>query len=276
MTLSERNAFFKAGIVFCACFTLLIIIISFLIVPVYPTIEENSRRPGNFFQIISGLFLGSSFYAVHASLVIAVLFSFAGLFLIHSFFERTSVPEILYVSFFILSFSFEIIRLVLPLHLIYNFPSLYLLGASRVLFFARYFSVFSLFTAGIYAAGLEVQKTRNIIFVLVITVLIISLGVPIDVQTWDTSLNMANGFSSMFTLIEIAALITTVISFFIAVKVRGSGDYVYVGIGVLLAMTGRSILLGTDNWAGPVPGILLLAFGTWFICSKLHRIHLWL
>ena len=276
MTLSERNIFFKAGITFCSVITLLILAASFLIMPVYSEMSEDSGRPVNLFQFISGRFLENNYYAVHISLIIAVLFSLIGMLLIHSFFERTSTPEIVYISLFIASFSFEIIRLILPLHFIYNFPSLYLLSASRVLLFARCFCIFSLFTAGIFAAGFEAQRTRNVILIIFVTALAISLGVPIDVLNWDTGLNTGNGYASMFRLIESAAFIGTVISFFIAVKVRGSGDYVYVGIGVIFALIGRSMLLGTDNWAGPVLGILLLSFGTSFLCSKLHKIHLWL
>lgn len=276
MTLSERNVFFKTGIVFCAVITLIVFAASFLIIPVYPTMEENTRRPEYLFQIISGWFLENDYYAVHASLVMATLFSFIGMILIFSFFERTSAPEIIYISFFIFSFSFEVIRLVFPLHLIYNFPSSYLLGASRVLLFARYFSIFSLFAGSICAAGLEVQKTRNVIFIILIAVFVITSGVPIDTQTWDTNLNAASGYTSMFKTIEVIAFIITVVSFFIAGRIRGSGEYAHIGIGVLFAMTGRNILIGTDNWAGPVLGILLLSFGTWFVCSKLHKIHLWL
>jgi hypothetical protein len=246
------------------------------VVPIYPEIETNIRRPEYLFQVISGWFLGSDYYAVHASLILAVVFSFVGTLLIHNFFERTSAPEILYISFFTLSLSFEVIRLILPLHLIYNFPSSYLLGASRVLLFARYFSVISLFTASVCAAGLEVQKTRNVIFFMVIAALLIILGIPVDTQIWDTSFVMFSGYSSMFRMIEAVVFITTAITFFIAAKVRDSREYIYVGIGVILALIGRNILIGTDNWAGPVPGIFLLSFGTWFICSRLHKIHLWL
>jgi hypothetical protein len=102
------------------------------------------------------------------------------------------------------------------------------------------------------------------------------LGVPIDAQSWDTSFSMISGYTAMFKMIEIVVFFTTSITFFVAAKVRDSKDYIYVGIGVMLALIGRNILLGTDNWAGPVPGIFLLSFGTWFICSKLHKIHLWL
>nr|AXS01207.1 hypothetical protein [uncultured bacterium] len=102
------------------------------------------------------------------------------------------------------------------------------------------------------------------------------IGVPIDTQSWDTSFNTINGFNNMFRLIEIAAFFAIVISFFIAVHVRGSKEYAYIGIGLTIALAGRYFLLYFDNWAGPVPGILMMSFGMWFVCSKLHRIYLWL
>jgi hypothetical protein len=276
MTLSERNVFFKAGIAFCLIITLLAFALSILTIPVYSGMEENNRHPLYLFQAISGLFLQNNYYAVHTSLVMAVLFSFIGIALIHSFFERTSAPEILYISLFTISFSFEVIRLILPLNLINSFPLLYLLGASRLLLFARYFGLFSLFVASVCAAGLDVQKTRNIILVLIIAVLLITFSVPIDTLIWDTGFNMITGYPFLFKMIEVVLFITTVLTFFIAVKIRDSKEYVNVGIGAALALIGRNILIGSDNWAGNILGIVLLSFGTYFLCSKLHKIHLWL
>jgi len=276
MTLSGRNVFFKMGIVFCLLITVLAFGASVLTIPVYPSIEENVRHPANFFQTVSGWFINSSYLAVHASLILAVLFSAVTMILIFSFFERTSAPEILYISLFTISLSFEIIRLILPLHLIYNFSFFYLLNATKILLFARYFSVFSLFAASICAAGLEIQKIRNIILILIVTVLLIVMGIPIDTQTWDAGFNMVRDHPFLLKMIEVVVFIATVLTFFVAVKVRDSKEYAYIGIGVVLALTGRNILIGTDNWAGPVLGILLLSFGVWFICSKLHKIHLWL
>jgi len=238
--------------------------------------EEASRRPAHIYQAITGWFLNSNFYSVHITLVFAALFSLVAIILIHSFFERTHAPEILYISIFTVSFTFESFRLFLPLHYIFNFPYIYLLIMSRFLLFIRYFSIFSLFTAGICAAGLEVQKTRTIIFIITIAALIITIGVPIDILNWDTSLNIVNGYRAIFRMIELAAFLTTTISFFVAAKNRDTREYRYIAIGVILVFIGRNILLGTDNWLGPVPGIALLSIGTWLICSKLHKIYLWL
>jgi hypothetical protein len=308
MTLSERNLFFKIEIFFCAAIILLVLAASFFTIPFYQgtnyaqeadysqetehvqgidynqgvdhscimIMEENTRRPDYIFQIITGWILGNDYYAVFAALMLAALYSFIGILLIHSFFERTPTPEILYIAIFTISLSFEAIRLLLPLNIILNFPSVYLRIVTRVLLFARFFGIFSLFTAGLCAAGLDVQKTRNAIFIIIIAVLVITGSVPIDVHSWDTGFNLTIGYTTMFRMIELLVFITTIASFFIAAKVRDSKEYVYAGVGVIFALTGRNILLGTDNWIGVVLGILLLSFGTWFLCRKVHKIHLWL
>jgi hypothetical protein len=276
MTLSERNVFFRAAIAFCAVSALLTLGISWLVVPLYKTIGEIDRRPADFAQFFLGRLFEQDYFAVHASLAALVVFSLAGLFLILSFFEQTATPEILYISFFIFSFTFEIIRLIIPLHIIYTIPSFYILISTRILLFARYFGIFSMVAASLCAAGLEVQMNRNLITIIIAAALVIVTGVPIDIQSWNTSLNVIYGFSSIFRVIEAAAFLASVTSFFIASNVRGSVEYIYIGIGVMIAFIGRYFLLNFDNWAGPIPGIIMLSFGTWFACSKLHRIYLWM
>jgi len=276
MTLSERNVFFRIATAFCAISALLTLGISWLVVPLYKTIGETARRPGEFAQFFLGRLFEPDYFAVHASLAALVVFSLAGLFLILSFFEQTATPELLYISFFILSLTFEIIRLIIPLHIIYTIPSFYILISMRILIFARYFGVFSMVAAGLCAAGLEFQMNRNLILIIIAGALVIVTGVPIDIQSWDTGLNVIYGFSSIFWVIEAAAFLAAVLSFFVAANVRGSAEYVYIGIGVMFAFAGRYFLLNFDNWAGPIPGIIMLSFGTWFACSKLHRIYLWM
>jgi hypothetical protein len=276
MTLTDRNTIFKAGIVFCSVCTFLVLGLSFSVIPVYSTFGENGYRPDDIFQVISSHFTSINYYAVHMSISAAILYSLFGIILIHFYFEQTNAVEILYIAIFIASFSVESLRLILPLQILYNFHPVYLLITSRILLFGRHFGLFSLFTASICAAGLEAQKSRSIIMIIGIAAIVVTLSIPIDVQTWDTSFNITVGFTNMFRLIEVAAVLTTVLNFFIAINVRGSGDYVYIGWGALFALLGRNMLLAADNWFSPCLGIVLLIVGTWFICNKLHNINLWL
>ena len=277
MTLSGRNALFKTGIALTAFCVVLVIIASFYVIPAYPSMEtENPLRPEGFLQAFTGRFFNTDFYAFHVALAAAVLYSFVSIIFIFFYYEKTWAPEILFVAFFSVSFCFEAARLVIPLCIISEMSSFYQLIASRTMLFGRYFGFFSIFTASVCSTGLDVKKPMILFMIILVATLVIAMGIPIDTQTWDTSLNMINGYTAMFRLIETILFLITVISFFIAASIRSSREYIIIGIGTFLALSGRILLLDIDNWAGPVSGILFLTAGTWLICTRLHKIYLWL
>jgi hypothetical protein len=277
MTLSTRNSVFKAGI-FCSVLCLLISgAASLQVIPIYAFMEQKiTRRPAGLFNALVDGFFDANLLAVHCCILGMVLYSVLSIALLHYFFEKTQSPEILFVGFFAVSFSLEALRLILPLGWVYEIPSLYLLIATRIMLFGRYFGIFSLFTASVYAVSFEVQRQRNVIMIVTVISLIIALGIPIDTQIWDSSLVMIHGSNSMFRLIETGTFLITTVSFFIAVWSRGSRDFIFTGVGAILAYIGRTILLGADTWAALPCGLLFLAAGTWLICIKLHKIYLWL
>jgi hypothetical protein len=206
----------------------------------------------------------------------SVLYAFITTILIYYFFEKTQSPEILFFALFVASFSFEALRVMVPLVAVNNLPNVYLVMSSRVLLIARYFGVFSLFAASVYAAGLGEQKQGNIVFIITIAAMVIALGTPVDGLAWDSSLMMVSGYTAMLKMVEVGIVLITAISFFISAYSRGSKEYIFIGIGSLLAFWGRAILLAADTWITPLPGLALLAAGTWIICVQLHRVYLWL
>jgi hypothetical protein len=238
--------------------------------------QEIARRPEGLFQVLAGKLFVTNLLAVYWCVMGLVLYDFLSIILIYYFFEKTQSPEILFVAFFAASFAPEALRLLLPLSRVYEIPSLYLLMASRITLFGRYFGLFSLFTASIYAVGFKVQKQRNVVLIIAVITLIITLGVPIDTETWDSSLNMISGYVSIFRLIEVGAFLIITLSFFIAAWLNSSRDFAFIGIGSALAILGRHVLLNADAWAALPTGLLLLIVGTWLVCTKLHKIYLWL
>ena len=277
MTLSDRNTIFRVGMILSFLCLLICLFASAKVMSVYaPMEQEIARRPEGLFQVLAGKLFVTNLLAVHWCVMGLVLYAFLSIILIYYFFEKTQSPEILFVVFFAASFAPEALRLLLPLSRVYEIPSLYLLMTSRVTLFGRYFGIFSLFTASIYAVGFKAQKQRNVVMIVAVVTLIITLGVPIDTETWDSGLNMIRGYVSMFRLIEVGAFLITVMSFFIAAWSRSSREFVFIGAGSVLALLGRHILLNADTWAALPTGLLLLTLGTWLICTKLHKIYLWL
>jgi hypothetical protein len=277
MTLSDRNNIFKAGIGLSFLFLIICFAASIKTVPVYPLMEsEITLRSKGVLQAFIGKFFDPKLLAVHCNILVLVLYSFTTMIFIYYFFEKTKSPEILFVVFFAASFSIEALRLIIPLGRVYDYPSLYTLAVSRIILFGRFFGVFSLFTASIYGVGYEMQRQRYVVTIITVTSLLIAMGIPIDTQTWDSGLNMVIGYDRMFALINAGTFLITAISFFIAAWSRGQRGYIFIGAGSALVFLGRNILLNADTWAGLPLGLPLLAFGTWLICTNLHRIYLWL
>jgi hypothetical protein len=277
MTLSNRNCFFKGGIIISLVTLIGIGVISNILLPFYPALLPlAARRSQGIFQALAGYFLSPAPYVPFASIVTAVAYSLITMILIFYFFEKTHAPEILFIAFFTLSFAFESARLIVPLRSAWELPGAYLTGAYRVLIFGRYFGLFSLFVAGVCASGLEIREPGHVILLIIGVTLIVALGMPIDSLSWDSALCLISGYASMFKLVEIGVILITMVSFFVAAYIRSTREYVFIGIGALLVSLGRSLLLTADTWATPFSGLAILIVGTWFICNQLHRVYLWL
>ncbi|MCL2479064.1 MAG: hypothetical protein FWF22_06155 [Treponema sp.] len=277
MTLTNRNRCFKAGIVLSSLSLIIIAAAAFIILPVYPSALNGSvRSTAGFYQQIAEKLLKSSPYVPFVSMAAAVVYSLAGIILITYFFRQTKSPEIIFVGLFIISMAFECIRIIIPLKLIMDLPNIYLTNSSRIILFGRYFGLFSLFAASVYTAGLEVQKQQYVILICFAASLILAMGVPVDGLSWDSTLIMLNDFNTTFIMIQAGIIGITIVSFLISAYTRGSKDYIFIGIGALLAFFGRNILFSADTWASPAPGLIILSVGTWMICTRFHHIYLWL
>ena len=275
MTLSARNDFFRGGIIFAALSLAFIAAGGYFAFPAYPEAAAAAamRSRGMIQALIDR---EPSAYVPFYTMLAAGAYSFISIILINYFFEKTHSPEILFFGLFVVSLSFEFVRVMVPLKTIVPFPAMYLITGSRILLFGRYFGLFSLFAAAVYAAGLDAQKQQNTFLILVLSALVIAIRVPIDSLVWDSTLVPWNGYKSMFSLVEAGILAVTILTFFISAYTRGSRAYVFIGFGTFLVFIGRSILINSDTWITPLPGLLALSMGTWLICSRLHREYLWL
>jgi hypothetical protein len=276
MTLSTRNNYFRIGIALSFLSLAATLALSFTTFAAYPQAGAEAIRTTGIFQSLVARFFQPQAYVSLVTMVSSVFYAFIALILIYYFFEKTQSPEILFFALFVSAFAFEGLRVMVPLKDVYNLPAFYAVLGSRTLLFARFFGIFSLFAASLYAAGLGEQKQGNIVFVIAIAALVVALGVPIDGLVWDSSLMMLRGYPSMLHMVEGGIMLITIISFFISAWSRGSREYVFIGIGSLLVFWGRAMLLASDTWITPLPALFLLAGGTWISCVQLHHVYLWL
>lgn len=250
---------------------------AFVVMPVYPiSVAGAARRVSGLLQPLVSRFWEPASYAPFFSMACSVVYAFAATIVIYSSFEQTRCQEILFFSFFALSFAFEAGRILPALSKQYAFPSFYLIVGTRAMLFGRYFGLFSLFASSACAAGLEVDKQRILLSTIILTTLLIVSGIPVDSLSWDSSLCMIRAYSGLFDMLELCLVCATALSFFITAYSRSSIEYVFIGAGSLLAALGRSLLFSSDTWITLFPAAAALVAGTWFICARLHRMCLWL
>ena len=273
MTLAERNLIFKIEIFCVALLVLLVMLSSFFVIHLYPAAVKNAIERSN--NIIPGLtidFVPAQSFAPFISVICTVVYAFTGVICIYMYFEKTESPEIFFFSFFVLSIAFESLRVITPMSLQYTVPSLYLGIAFKVLFFFRYLGIFSLFAASINAAGM---RLKNSLFMSVIVALLIALRVPVD-RSWNSSLGPIAGMTTTFAVVNTGCILITVLNFFVSAYSSGEKNYLLIGAGFFLVFLGRELLINADTIFIPFLGFALLAFGTWFITTRLHKIYLWL
>jgi len=277
MTLATRNKVFLLSLIISF---VPLIPIGFYLTRLLPALDATlaaaSQRSAGFVQLLTAPLLAASPLAPLVAILAAVVYSLASLLLIYLFFEKTQSSEILFLALFALTFSLEGLRLLTPLSGKLELPAAYAVSAARLLIFSRHFGLFSLFMAGVYAAGFGFQKHGNLILILAVTSLMISSGVPIDGLSWDSAFTMVQGYNSMFVLVEIGIGLITASSFIVAAYARGSPEFTQTALGSVLLFLGRDGLIRADNWIALPVSLACLAVGTWLITTRLHRYYLWL
>jgi hypothetical protein len=277
MTLLQRNRFILIEIAL-AFFSFLILLISAgSIFPVFSeAVAEASKRTINIIQPLVNLLFKPQSYSVLTAIFISCIYALTVSILIYFFFEKTQCQEILFFTFFVLSFGFEMFRITVPWNDTLNLPRVYLIISGRTILFGRIFGTLSLLTSGIYAAGFNVQKQSHIILLMIVISMIIAAGVPLDALSWDSALNIVSGYSVMLLITETVIFFFAIMSFFIAAHGKESKEFLRIGLGSILLFFGRNLLLNCDSWIILPIAVSLLGIGTWYICSKLHQIYLWL
>jgi len=277
MTVDQRNLYFKAGIILSLLCLAMIIVMAEKLLPFYPELCGGAlHRPEGFLQNITDRFFSTAPASVFTSLIVSAFYTLCVSVLLFVFFEKTQSPEILFIGVFALSFAFETLRIMVPLHKMYVFPSTLLTAGTRLLFSGRFSGILALFISSLYAAGLNIQKQGSIILTMLITILLVTLRIPVNGQSWDTSLAMLTGYSTLFRHTETVLIIITIITFLAASFTKDTREYRFVALGIFLAFLGRGLLIGADTWPALTLGILILVGGTWFIMLWLHRVYLWL
>jgi hypothetical protein len=273
MTLTTRNWYLLAGIGFSLAALVLALVFAHIALPLFPGLVDEAAVRGFTYGMFPAWQVNP--YVPFAVMLAAVVYAVITQTLVYQFFEKTQSPEIFFFALFVFSFTFECVRMALPLQQHYALPQVFAVTAERLELFGRFFGVFALFASSIYATGFKAQKQGTVLFLITLIALFFAIRIPIDPLAWDSGLRLNSGHRSMFRIIETVTALLAVASYLVSARMRGGKEFVLVGVGAFLAFMGRMFLLDANAFSTAALAFLCLLAGTGLVCKQLHRIYLW-
>lgn len=260
MTLTTRNTVSIVGLITALVFTAIFILL--LILPDFRVV------------LSSGDIEGANWYeTVWVPLFLAV-FAIGGWLYVQLSFQKTSSAEIFFFSFFLVSLSFETLKLMQLLFLVQSKPFLFNVLITRVIFFGRFFGLLCLFFSGMFSSWLQYQRIGSVLGISLLVPIALALVIPVSTDMGRDllfSLGIRREIGVAFYAIEVFGVLNYVISG----VVLNNRDYFWMSGGILIILVGREFLFQSSGLIITLCGIALLCLGSILFGKKAHAVYLW-
>ncbi|MCQ2595858.1 MAG: hypothetical protein MJ196_11410 [Treponemataceae bacterium] len=238
----------------------------------FPLLEQNKRFFGNFNNFFIFNFNPYAVYIAVAALLLYVPVCCFGML---NYFEKTQIPELIYVPLFLVSFIPESFRLLLPLFAGWqNHPNL-MIFISKVILFARISASVAMLTVAAVSTDRNDSHTSNIQFSILALCSVTVSFIPINsIQMLSTGFAAYSHYGFCLGIRLFFYAVTTVSFWLTGYKIQ-SAEYKRCALNHFLLVLGELILQECDNCPFLVLGIALLFGGTFCFYKNLHKYYMW-
>lgn len=226
----------------------------------------NPLRAGGFFRFNFQASLASIFFLGAAAPAIA--------FFILRGFEKTSSLEILFFTGVIISCIAEETRLLIPVLNLWNSSSRLLIFLGRICVIARILTPFSLLFSALFSNSDQLENAERNLFCLFAISCAFGFFYPINSNEISSNCTVLYGMKSLFGVIRILVLVTSIITTFINSHMSGNFREDRHGygkcLGILLFSAGDIVLQFCDSMPLLVIGIFLFSCGCTLYLKEMH------
>jgi len=267
MTLSLRNAILLLGAGFnLVLFSAFCLSLS-LLVPLparFPEIRE-------FFGALVSVYSADLIFLFFLQLVSLI----ASLFL-YKRFRKTASPEIFFFILFLLSMGIEGGKIFPPVLRELQVPVYLYHLVIRLLYMARFFGIFSLFTAGLFANGMQYQKVSIAYGISLLTAFTLSSLLPVAEASLKTDTGLDLVTIGDVRIVMITLRILSVINFIVAWIRNNSREFLWLGLGGSIVLFGYELALGSDILWLRIVATAAIIIGIQLFSRRTHEIYLWI
>ena len=240
-------------------------------------ISSYSQIPDN----LSSLIRTSSFLFSYDPLSVAttvLLFSvvsFVFIVYIHFAFRKIQSTEMFFFEVFLFSIGFEALRLLIPL---YSFSSTILVelsSISRLLYFFRFLSLFSLLAMGLFSIKVVTRQTFSITFLIFFLSLILSMTSPLDGSYINPLFMAGKIYLKRHLILFFSCSAFLVLSVIISYFYNSIRERLHIIVSVVCLLIGYFVLLYAQNYFSLFVAGFLFVVGVFNIVKNIHNIYLW-
>jgi hypothetical protein len=264
MTLSMRNAILLIGL----GLNLLILILFGAGLSVIAPAAENA---GGLISWFIGTYGGDL-----AFLLFLQLFSLLSVLVLYGSFRKTASPEIFFFLLFLLAVGMDGLRSLPPALRLLRMPIYLDQLVTRFLYLARFFGVFSLFTAGLFANGMQYQKLSIAFGIELLAAFTLASLLPVaDIAQQDGGLPGYHHISDVMAVL-LSLRVLSIINFTVAWIRNNNRDYLWLSLASLLVLLGNEALVRGENPFLRIGAGMALVSGTVLFARRTHEIYLWI
>jgi hypothetical protein len=204
------------------------------------------------------------------------LFSVAGGFGFRSLFRRTSALEIFFFLAFVLSLSFDTLKILNYYFTVSHVPAFYGTIVTRAVYFGFFQGLFFLFTGSLFSGDLTYQKLGTVLGLVLIFSLALVYSLPVDETVFNANLLYRVGGGDYILLVRFGLEALTLLGFGRTAYLLGSTEQWFICGAVALLITGRELLFFLSSLPALIIGIILLIGGALLFSKKVYAKHLWI
>lgn len=228
-----------------------------------PVSLNRSGKP-----VIYSIFFEYQELAVFSSLLFMNIYVVAVSRAMTNAFAKTQCSEISFYFCFLISCLFESFRLYIPVLLVENTYTEYLIVLGDFSIFARLLAPLSLLSASIMSGAGQRQNLERNMLLIVVTAMFVAMVLPLNTTIIEKDFRVHAGFDKIVVAIEILIDTLAVISLYINNKKEEFSQK--TTIGMIMIIAGFVLSINSYNFTLFALSVIFFAFGTVFYLKDLH------
>lgn len=262
MTLALRKVFLTAGAALGLVFFLVYCFGFF-------SLAGSLRRGDEFSALVSPIWTLGGIGATS-------LFSVVGGFGFRRLFRRTASLEIFFFLTFIVTLSFDALKILQLLFIEENIPAYYGAIITRMVYFGYFLGLLSVFASSLYSGDVHYQKMGTILGIVLALSFSLAYSLPVDITVFHPNLLYRVGGEDYIILVRFGLEVLTLFGFGRSAFLSGSSEQWYITGSIALVILGRELLFFLSSPLFITAGFAFLAAGALMFSRKSYLKHLWI